>query len=189
MPITLPPISRRRFLTGSVAAGAGLLLSRRLLGADAAEVPVDPDRMALLSDVHILGDATVVHKGVNMADHLRQACGEVAKLDKRPAAAVVCGDCAFHTGEAADYATFLSLVKPLREAGMPLHLALGNHDRRDTFWKAVPPAEGVKRPVEDRQTLAFQSPRTNWFVLDSLDKTNATPGIVGEKQIAWLAGA
>ena len=49
MPIYLPPISRRRFLAGSVATAAGLLLADRLL---AAHIPIDPHRFALLSDVH-----------------------------------------------------------------------------------------------------------------------------------------
>ena len=50
MPIQLPPISRRRFLAGSLAAGAGMLLPRRLLADD---VPVDPNRFALLADTHV----------------------------------------------------------------------------------------------------------------------------------------
>jgi hypothetical protein len=29
----------------------------------------------------------------------------------------------------------------------------------------------------------------NWFVLDSLDETNKTPGVLGEMQLAWLAAA
>jgi hypothetical protein len=34
-----------------------------------------------------------------------------------------------------------------------------------------------------------ESPRANWLLLDSLDKTNYTPGLLGEKQLAWLAAA
>src|SRR5690349_15273546 len=74
MPITLPPlrslpaISRRRFLAGSLAAGAGLLLRRPLLAADETvqSVPVDPHRFALLSDTHIAADPKVAARGVNM---------------------------------------------------------------------------------------------------------------------------
>lgn len=197
MPITLPPITRRRFLAGSLAAGALALLRQPLSGAEveasAADVTsassVEPDRFALLSDPHIAADATKVNKDVNMADHLKQVVGEVLWLDKRPAWAMVNGDCAFGLGLAEDYATFLGLLKPLREAGMPVHLTLGNHDDREKFWAAIPPEPGARERVEGRHVLVIESARANWFVLDSLDKTNQTPGVVGEQQIAWLGKA
>src|SRR4051812_18151327 len=165
LPITLPPlrplppIARRRFLVGSLAAGAGLLLRRPLLAAEETvqSAPVDPHRVALLSDTHIAADPKLSARGVNMFDHMKQVCGEVLKLDKRPAAVLVNGDCAYNTGEAEDYATFLGLLKPLREAGLPIHLALGNHDHREHFWQAIPDARpsgeagAGKQPVEDRQ--------------------------------------
>jgi 3',5'-cyclic AMP phosphodiesterase CpdA len=31
--------------------------------------------------------------------------------------------------------------------------------------------------------------RANWFVLDSLDRTNSTPGVLGAEQLAWLGRA
>ena len=31
--------------------------------------------------------------------------------------------------------------------------------------------------------------RANWFVLDSLDRTNSTPGVLGEAQLRWLESA
>ena len=47
MPITLPPISRRRFVAGSIAAlGAGLLPRTWAFGLDAEKA--DPNRLALL---------------------------------------------------------------------------------------------------------------------------------------------
>ena len=50
MPIYLPPISRRSFLAGSLAAGAGILLGRDVCGA---ERKTDPHRWVLISDTHI----------------------------------------------------------------------------------------------------------------------------------------
>ena len=43
--------------------------------------------------------------------------------------------------------------------------------------------------MADRQTALLRSPRANWFVLDSLEKTNSTPGWLGDEQRTWLARA
>ena len=34
-----------------------------------------------------------------------------------------------------------------------------------------------------------EGPRANWFLLDSLDEPNKTPGVLGDKQVAWLGQA
>jgi hypothetical protein len=52
MPITLPPITRRHFLRGTLTAGVVAALSPRFLSAADAP-PTDPHRLALLSDIHI----------------------------------------------------------------------------------------------------------------------------------------
>lgn len=184
MPVSLPLLSRRRFLSGSLAAGAGLLAGRRLEAA-----AVDAHRVALLSDPHISGKRNEVARGVNMAAHLEQVAGEVLAAESRPAVALVAGDCAFNVGTPEDYAVLVDLVKPLRAAGVPVHLALGNHDHRMNFFKGIAAADRSATPVEDRQVALVAMPRANWFVLDSLDATNKTPGVLGESQLAWLARA
>jgi 3',5'-cyclic AMP phosphodiesterase CpdA len=187
MPLTLPPISRRRFLAGSLAAGAGLWSGR--LWAAAEHRRRDPHRFALLSDTHVAGDRTHVERGTNMADNLRKACAELLKLEPLPAAALVCGDCAFRAGLAEDYTTLIELLGPARAAGLPVHLALGNHDHRDRLWAALPDGDEARaKPLlKDRQVLRVESPRADWYVLDSLDVTNGTPGTLGAAQVAWLA--
>src|SRR3954469_17741594 len=116
MPITLPPLSRRRFLAGSLAAGAGLLLRTPWLGA--ADGPAtDPHRVPLLSDLHIAADPAVVARGVNMFNNLRQACGEVLALEPRPAAVIVDGDLAYLKGLAEDYAAGVGAAQPFRGGG------------------------------------------------------------------------
>ncbi len=187
MPITLPPISRRRFLVGAVAAGAAVGLRGRWgWGAEAGR---DANRLALLSDTHIDADAMKINREVNMTDHLRivvERLRAMAKEDGAPSAVLVNGDLAFLKGEAADYAAFAGLVRPLREAGWPLHLSMGNHDHRERFWAGVGQDQSPG-PVEQKHVMTFEMPAADWVILDSLEKTNSTPGVLGEAQLAWLA--
>jgi 3',5'-cyclic AMP phosphodiesterase CpdA len=186
MPISLPPISRRRFLAGSVAAGVALLGRQYSFGM---AVEPDPHRIALLSDIHIAAEGTPNIHGTLMTDHLRQACAEILKLDQAPAMTLVNGDCAYNHGDPADYEYLLSIVRPLRQAGIPMHLAMGNHDKREHFWSVLPADPSRARDLPDRQVLVVETPRANWVMLDSLDKTNSTPGTVGAAQLRWLAEA
>ncbi|MDB5297941.1 MAG: cpdA 2, partial [Phycisphaerales bacterium] len=141
MPIHLPPLSRRRFLASSAAAAAGLLLPGRSWGADALApaggTPVDPDRLALLSDIHVAADPAAVNRGVNMADHLAAAVRAVLDGPARPAGLLVNGDLAYNAGLPGDYATVLAGLAPVRAAGVPVHLTLGNHDDRANFFRAL----------------------------------------------------
>jgi hypothetical protein len=184
MPITLHPLSRRRFLAGAIAAGAALTHRRYSVAADA---PVDPNHFALFSDTHIAADKAAVDRSVNMFEHLQQCASEVLKLESRPAALLINGDCAHLNGETADYKTFLGLLQPLREAGIPIHMNFGNHDNRERFWGAVPADDRRVKAVEDRQVVILETPRADWVMLDSLQRTNATPGLLGEPQLDWLA--
>ena len=195
MPVSLLPVSRRGFLAGSMAGAAALLLGRGGLWAAETNLP-DPHRVALLSDIHIATDLKKVERNVNMAEHLQSAVGEVAKLLRNaggPATAFINGDCAHHTGELGDYSNVVNLLGPLTDAGLPIHLSMGNHDRRDHLWKTLPWEKwgggGRVKAIDSRHVLIVSTPRAEWIVLDSLDKTNQTPGVLGEEQLAWLKGA
>ena len=100
MPIHLPLLSRRRFIAGTLGAGAGLVLGRDLFAADK---PADPHTWALLADPHIAADREKVLRGVVMSKNLSAVGRELLALPKRPAAVLINGDCAFNTGELGDY--------------------------------------------------------------------------------------
>lgn len=184
MPIQLPPFSRRQFLRESLLAGAALGLAPRWA---AAEAPADPDSWALLADTHINGDPATMSHGVNLAGHLTAVARELAGLPRRCAGVLIVGDCAHESGQSPDYATLRKLVRPIREAQMPVHLALGNHDNRERFWAALPEENAAAHPVPDHQTALLRAARANWFVLDSLETTLAVPGLLGAAQLEWLA--
>lgn len=186
MPIHLPPISRRKFLARTLTAAAGLALAPRLL---AATKETDNDFWALFSDTHIAANPKHVSHGANMADHLTAVTRELAGLSQNPVGVIVSGDCAFDSGMPDDYGTFANLLTPLREEGMPIHLTLGNHDNRERFWDALKEENLASRPLVDRQATLLETPRANWFILDSLDKTDHTAGMVGKEQLDWLASS
>ena len=199
MPITVPPVSRRRFLGGALAGGAALLLRPPVFADAAAAVATDANRVAVLSDTHVAADRAVMSRGVNMFDNLTRVCGEVlapvptsgpaVAPHKLPANVILNGDFAFLRGFPADYVTAVEALKPLRRSGLPVHVTLGNHDHRANLLAALrQPGEPAREaPVEGRHLSVLETPLANWFLLDSLDVVNSTPGELGEKQLAWLA--
>ncbi len=184
MPISLRPLSRRQFLTRATVAGAGFALAPALF---AAMKRTDPDFWALFSDTHIAADPAQVHNDVNMAKNLASVVREVVASPTRPAGIFVNGDCAYDSGQAEDYSRFTQLIEPLRANQSPLHITLGNHDNRERFWDALASEKSAKRPLADKQAMLLKTRRANWFVLDSLQQTLTTPGLLGDEQLAWLA--
>ncbi len=186
MPIQLAPISRRKFLTRTALAAAFLSGGRSLAAFSRED---EAEAWALLSDIHISADGGLKARGINMREHLEQARREILDWTARPRGVLVCGDCAYNSGESADYARVRDLLRPLREGGLPIHLALGNHDHRERFWEALREEKPSVQSVADRQTMLLRTARVNWFILDSLERTKFTPGLLGPEQLAWLAKA
>jgi 3',5'-cyclic AMP phosphodiesterase CpdA len=108
----------------------------------------------------------------------------------RPAAVIVAGDVSFNDGLPGDYAMVRELAEPLREAGLPLRLLMGNHDRRQPLWEAFPECKSRDRELPaDKHVAVLESPHANWFLLDSMDGPGAVAGRLGEAQLRWLAKA
>jgi 3',5'-cyclic AMP phosphodiesterase CpdA len=181
MPISLLP-NRRHFLAASIA---GALAARGLQAAERTNI--DEARFALLADTHIPTDASTESSKTNMAANLKSVVEQLAKLEKQPTAAMVIGDCAHLEGKVGDYKLFGEIVAPLADSGLPLHLCLGNHDHRQNCLDAVVPADAPLNAKLERRVGILETKHANWFLLDSLDVTNRTPGTLGEKQLKWLA--
>jgi len=198
-------ISRRRFvsaLAAAVSGGAGLaaLRANPSTGTGEGSIKADVETWALVSDTHIAGDSALIARGVNMADHLRQAVLEI--LDAHAArpleGLMINGDCAFLDGRAEDYKTLGLLIKPVAQAGVPIHLTLGNHDERGEIQTGLASVfapsgkEARKARVQERAKLEnklaskVSARYCDWYFLDSLETTNSTPGSIGEEQMAWL---
>jgi Icc protein len=186
MPIYLGPISRRAFLTRTAAAASALALKPSLF---ADNKWTNLDSWALFSDIHLAADTANIQRGVNMAQHFATVSREMLAWNESPAALFIMGDCALNSGEKEDYATVTKLLQPIRERQIPIHLLMGNHDNREHFWNVLQEEKTVKRPLADKQVAMVRTPRANWFILDSLDKTLSTPGYLGKEQLDWLGSA
>ena len=172
MPIHVLPLSRRSFLARSVAAAAITLGPVRFVAG--AEAGYDPDFFALLSDTHVPGDPATTARGVNMTDNLAQTVAALVGLERRPAAVLINGDCAYLKGLPADYANLARLVRPLSEAGLPLHLTMGNHDARGPLYEALAAQRPENPPVATAETTPIAAPRKRRSPVSS--RFTTTPG-------------
>ncbi len=187
MPIHLGPITRRDFLAGASGAAAALLLGGRAVAAEAGGV--DPHCFALLSDTHVPADPKTIQARLNMTDQFVKAIDQVVGMKPAPAGAMLCGDLAHKSGMPEEYKQFTPIVSKLAKANLPTHLLLGNHDHIGNLYTALAAAKPVKAPVAGKHVSIVQSPRANWFCLDSLEIVNNTPGKLGAEQLAWLTKA
>jgi len=186
MPFHLTPLNRRQFIRRTLAASAGLLTlpAVRVLAAAA-----DADRWALFSDPHIAADPETIARDNKMAANLREVVAQMRALSSVPAGLIVNGDCAQDHGLAGDYTTFIGLLQPALDIGVPIHLTLGNHDAREVFWETLKDTRPATPPVAGKHVSVVEGKRANWFLLDSLEVTKQTPGSLGDEQRAWLAKA
>jgi 3',5'-cyclic-AMP phosphodiesterase len=185
MPVRLPQLTRREFLKRAALAGAAVALAPQV-HAGLFGKSRDKNTFAFFSDTHIAADATLKHSQVNMADNLAACVRELAAWPARPATVIVNGDLAFKSGRPDDYVTFGKLIEPVR-ALAPVHLALGNHDERENFWRAFPHDAAKLKAVPQKQAAVIRTDRANWFLLDSLDVPDTAPGEYGAAQLDWLA--
>lgn len=185
MPITLPSLSRRRFLVGAAALGGLSLMGESVLKADSSR---SEDHLALLADIHIHRNKKHVVHNLCVFDRFLQARESVLSASENPARIVVCGDCAYNDGLKEDYATMIEGFAPIREVGVPIHLALGNHDSRKEIFEALCEYEGKPKPgvIPGRINAIVETPRANFFLLDSLVPRNQVTGFMGEEQLQWL---
>ena len=176
-------LSRRRFF--HLAGLATLAFPLRGL---AALDTSGGDEIVLLNDIHVTGIAEekIPANAKADGDHLRTAVKQVLALPKKPAAVIINGDLALSIGTAADYAVVRELIAPLRDAGIPVHLTLGNHDVRNVFTQAFPEMKSASSLKEPRHNSVIDLPSTRLILLDTLDQTPGPGGRLGAEQIAWI---
>jgi 3',5'-cyclic AMP phosphodiesterase CpdA len=147
---------------------------------------VEGDLVYLLNDTHI-GEKHSADSPV--PSHLRQVVEELVGLERKPACVLVNGDLALKDGQPGDYRHLATLIRPLQEAKIDLHLTLGNHDHRETFYEVMREERPKAPVVQSRHISVVETRFANFFLLDSLKETMVTQGTLGEVQLTWLAKA
>ncbi len=175
--------SRRGFLQTAVATSACVLVLRTSM-VTASEV--DRDLFAFLNDAHVSENTARAPNGQNICDNLRHAVKYLIGLPRRPAAVFMNGDLAHNSGLPGDYRQFSGLIRPLIEAGIEVHLTMGNHDDRDVFFEILADQKAIEPSVMSKHVAVVQGERANFFLLDSLQTVNSAPGELGGEQLAWL---
>ena len=153
-----------------------------------AEDTVDPNRFVLMADIHVCADRNARERDCNPDETIQQAVKDILELTPRPAGVIVAGDCVYLHGLKPDYEALKEFLEPLRGAGIPLLLAMGNHDRRASFASVFSDAAILHgAELADRKTAVIETPHADWYLLDSCKITHHTPGLLGEEQLSWLA--
>lgn len=130
-----------------------------------------------LSDLHILEDLEAIQYGVNCYQRLECLIAEVNSLRPRPSFAVITGDLV-SDGREGSYHRLSSLLCSLE---LPTHFALGNHDDRQAFRKALL----NKPPSEEPIYASFNAGGFHFVILDTLKK-GSPAGFLEEDQLSWL---
>jgi 3',5'-cyclic-AMP phosphodiesterase len=174
MPIHLT--SRRQFIA---QLGAAVALS----SGESIAAEVDESLIAILNDTHIGAQHPA---SASIPTNLRNTISYLLALPKRPAAVIINGDLALKDGKRGDYEHLAKLIAPLRDAGVPLHLTMGNHDDREVFYDVLKSDKPESPAVESKHVGVVKLAGANLFLLDSLKATMITQGLIGEAQMVWL---
>ena len=174
-------INRRTF--HAISASSTLAVAGQSRAQDVAE---SGRQIAFLSDTHVSADTNAVARGVKMADHLEQVVGQVVDTMPTGSHVIVNGDCAYLKGLPGDYAIFAKLVQPLSNAGLKLHVTMGNHDDRGPMYQSLQSQKANDLAVDDKQVDTIKMPGADIVRLDSFWKVNNVTGQIGAAQLAWL---
>ena len=194
-------ITRREFISGALAAGAGVLVpgaAARTAHSGPAKLSADAADFTFvhLTDMHVTPR--------RWGDKGYRACIEsVRAFEPRPAFALMGGDLAFDGCYTAkpDFEEQIRLYKEISDGlGMPYYNCLGNHDVLGwSSRRKVPTSDPDlgKRMIMDRlewekSFYSFDVAGWHFVVLDSIHpiKTDHGPSYeprIGTEQLEWLA--
>ena len=199
-------MNRKEFLSTVVALGGASVLTSNAAVIDGLEKlaeqkpkssrkGIDPSKVVLLSDIHICGEFVdgVPFKYPYNPTSLNLRIKEILAMRPLPANVLIFGDVAWDYGLEEDYKYAATLLKPLEDAGIRVTMTLGNHDRREPFFKVFP-EYAERTPVPGKAVSVVRFPEVDIVLLDSLaqlpglkpkQKTTVS-GEISEDQIEWL---
>ncbi|MCP5516239.1 MAG: metallophosphoesterase [Verrucomicrobiales bacterium] len=178
------PLTRRRFIGGMMGALSAVSLPRMAAREPVPDSPSRALRLALFSDTHIPANPADGYRGFRPVENLNRILPQM--IERRPEAAILCGDAARLEGLLPDYERLGRLLDPLART-CPISIALGNHDDRTNFWEVFARGSLGESKTANRHVLVIEWPVLRCIVLDSLLFVNETPGLLGKAQRFWLA--
>ena len=185
-------MTRREFFIGAAAVGAVPAVAKAMM----AGTEFDENLSVFISDIHVSGPDI---KGTLWGDqptyqnpYFERAVDEILAMRPRPRRVVCFGDVALWFGFRADYEASRPGFGRLTDAGIDVHLAMGNHDRREPFLE-VYPQYAKTSPVPGRIVSVVNLGTCDLILLDSLDQTkekegtpNGVGGTIDRAQWDWL---
>lgn len=118
--------------------------------------------------------------GLNPATRFRAALESVLSDYADAEGCVITGDLT-DTGDAEEYFHLKALLAGLK---MPIHMTLGNHDKRSSFFASFPQAN---RDSNGFAQDVFSVGDAVCILLDTLDEWHPAAGALCEKRLAWFA--
>ena len=196
-------MDRKEFLGAMLALG-GVAMHSSAASAVLAELDeleklsrkakgrIDQSKCIIMADIHICGEFDAEGKPKYYANNpisFNQQVRAILSMRQLPANLIILGDIAYDYGHEADYRYVRELFRPLENAGIKITVAMGNHDRRHTFFNAFPEyAEQTK--VEGRVVSVVELPGVDFIVLDTLnqlpDNSSKVAGTIDQAQLEWL---
>ncbi|NQX61806.1 metallophosphoesterase family protein [Paenibacillus qinlingensis] len=134
-----------------------------------------------LTDIHISAPGKKPLFGLDMSDKLRAACTDIRSLETKSSFVVISGDLT-HDGDLEDY-RFLRKLLDEEEAllGIPIHVALGNHDFREPFREGFLEEE----PSNESYYYSFMADGLRIVMLNT-QVPGTHGGRLDDVQLAWL---
>jgi hypothetical protein len=192
--------SRRKFLTTSAMAvvASTMPFPRCLFAEEPSREDTADDVWAFASDMHI---ADWTDKPPEYNVRFQSVIAAILKEPVKPRRLFLLGD-NVGGGSQGQYKRLLEILQPLVDAGIGIHASLGDHDHRERFRTIRPqllPTEKKDESIthivqteswadgETKHLEIIETKRANFFMLDSLDKTDQEEGEFGKHQLDWLA--
>lgn len=181
-------MNRREFLKGTAWMGAAL--AGGCVSNGVSSGGMDENLSVFVSDLHIGGANPAL--GYTHG-RLNRVVDEILAMRPLPRRVVCFGDIALTYGLEADYAASKPILQRLVDAGIELHLTMGNHDRRSNFLKHWPDyAKG--QLVSGRFTRVVDLGGCDLVLLDTLkgaddraeNDMGPVDGTIDAAQLAWF---